>query len=76
MTETVIVLGAGMVGVSTAPAPRERDRDVPLVDRRGPGEEASHGNAGLIQGEAVEPFAMPLAPHQAEVARRWACTKA
>lgn len=30
-----------------------------LVDRRGPGEETSHGNAGVIQSEAVEPYAMP-----------------
>lgn len=56
----IIVLGAGMVGVSTALALQERGHHVTLVDRRGPGEETSHGNAGMIQAEAVEPYALPL----------------
>ncbi len=54
-----IVLGAGMVGVSTALALQEKGRSVVLVDRRGAGEETSYGNAGLIQSEAVEPYAFP-----------------
>jgi len=54
-----IVLGAGMVGVSTALALQARNRSVVLVDRRGAGEETSYGNAGIIQGEAVEPYAFP-----------------
>ena len=45
----VIVLGAGMVGVSVALYLQQRDRDVVLADRRGPGEETSYGNSGLIQ---------------------------
>lgn len=59
MTE-IIVLGAGMVGVSTALALQERGHAVTLLDRRGPGEETSHGNAGMIQSEAVEPYPLPL----------------
>lgn len=58
MSET-IVLGAGMVGVGTALALRERGHAVVLLDRRAPGEETSHGNAGIIQTEAAEPMAMP-----------------
>ncbi len=54
-----IVLGAGMVGVSTALALQAKGRSVVLVDRRGAGEETSYGNAGIIQGEAVEPYAFP-----------------
>lgn len=56
---SVIVLGAGMVGVSTAIALRDRGWDVALVDRKAPGQETSFGNAGIIQAEAVEPYAMP-----------------
>ncbi|MEM9224103.1 MAG: FAD-dependent oxidoreductase [Pseudomonadota bacterium] len=55
----VIVLGAGMVGISTAIALQERGRSVALVDRRGPAQETSYGNAGLIQAEAVMPYAFP-----------------
>jgi D-amino-acid dehydrogenase len=55
----VIVLGAGIVGVSVALHLQARGRDVVLVDRRQAGEETSHGNAGLIQREAVFPYAFP-----------------
>ena len=55
----VIVLGAGMVGVSVALHLQKRGRDVALVDRREPGEETSYGNAGLIQREAVFPYTFP-----------------
>lgn len=55
----VIVLGAGMVGVSTALALQERGHQVVLVDRRGIGRETSFGNAGAIQTEAVEPYTFP-----------------
>ena len=58
----ILVLGAGMVGVTTALALQERGHDVIIVDRNAPGRETSYGNAGLIQTEAVEPYAMPLAP--------------
>lgn len=55
----VMVLGAGMVGVSAALALQARGRDVVLVDRRGVAEETSHGNAGIIQREAVVPYSFP-----------------
>jgi glycine/D-amino acid oxidase-like deaminating enzyme len=55
----VIVLGAGMVGVSIALHLRQRGRDVVLVDRRGAGEETSYGNSGLIQREGVIPYTFP-----------------
>jgi D-amino-acid dehydrogenase len=55
----VIVLGAGMVGVSVALHLQQRGRDVVLLDRRGAGEETSYGNAGLIQREAVIPYTFP-----------------
>ena len=56
-----LILGAGMVGVSTALALQERGHGVVLIDRMEPGRETSFGNAGFIQTEAVEPYAMPRA---------------
>lgn len=55
-----IVIGGGMVGVSTALALQERGHNVILLDRREPGSETSYGNAGLIQTEAVAPYAIPM----------------
>jgi D-amino-acid dehydrogenase len=55
----VIVLGAGMAGVCAALHLQQRGRSVVLVDRRGPGEETSYGNAGLIQREGVVPYPFP-----------------
>lgn len=54
-----IVLGAGIVGVSTALALQQRGHAVTLIDRRPPGQETSYGNAGIIQREAVQPYAFP-----------------
>ena len=45
----VIVLGAGIVGVSAAYAARQRGLSVILIDRREPGSETSYGNAGILQ---------------------------
>jgi D-amino-acid dehydrogenase len=59
MADPVIVLGAGMVGVCTALHLQQRGHAVTLVDRREPGRETSYGNAGIIQREAVEPYAFP-----------------
>lgn len=59
MKTDVIVLGAGMVGISAALHLQKRGRAVALVDRRGPAEETSLGNAGLIQREAVVPYMFP-----------------
>jgi len=54
-----IVLGAGMVGVSCALHLQARGRSVALIDRRGPAEETSYGNAGMIQREGVVPYMFP-----------------
>ncbi|WP_375741030.1 FAD-dependent oxidoreductase [Pseudomonas boanensis] len=55
----IIVLGAGIVGVSTALHLQARGRDVCLVDRAEPGSGTSHGNAGLIERSSVMPYAFP-----------------
>src|SRR5580765_4150244 len=54
-----LVLGAGIVGISTALHLQKRGRATVLVDRRGPAEETSFGNAGLIQREGVYPYGFP-----------------
>lgn len=59
MRVDAIVLGAGIIGVSTALQLQKRGRAVALVDRRGPGEETSFGNSGLIQREGVYPYGFP-----------------
>jgi D-amino-acid dehydrogenase len=48
-----IVLGAGIVGTSIALHLAKRGLAVALVDRRGPGEETSYGNAGVIEGSTL-----------------------
>jgi D-amino-acid dehydrogenase len=55
----VIVLGAGIVGVSVAYAARERGLSVLLIDRREPGSETSYGNAGVLSSGSIVPFNQP-----------------
>src|SRR5262245_14712886 len=54
-----LVLGAGIVGTSIALHLIQRGLAVALVDRRGPGEETSYGNAGVIEGSTLLPPAFP-----------------
>src|SRR5438105_4545206 len=54
-----IVLGAGIVGTSVALHLAKRGLSVALIDRRGPGEETSYGNTGVIVGASVFPTAFP-----------------
>jgi D-amino-acid dehydrogenase len=61
MQADVLVLGAGMVGVSVAVHLQKRGKQVVLLDRRPPGEETSYGNGGLVQREAVFPHPFPRA---------------
>jgi D-amino-acid dehydrogenase len=56
----VMVLGAGIVGVSAALHLQKRGRDVTLIDKHGAaGEETSYGNAGLIERASVFPYMFP-----------------
>ena len=56
----VLVLGAGMVGVSAALHLQKLGRDVILVDRHEhAGEETSYGNAGVIECASVFPYMFP-----------------
>jgi len=55
----VVVLGAGIVGVSAAFAARRRGLSVVLVDRREPGSETSYGNAGILSSGSIFPLNQP-----------------
>ena len=59
MAQSVIVIGAGMVGVSTAIWLQRFGREVLLLDKDGPAAGASFGNAGLIAQWAVTPVTTP-----------------
>lgn len=59
MKTDVVVLGAGIVGVSVALHLAKRGKSVVLVDRQGAGEGTSFGNAGLIQREGGAPHRFP-----------------
>ena len=56
---TAVVVGAGIVGICTGLALRERGWQVTLVDRLAPGEGCSFGNAGILAAHAVVPTALP-----------------
>lgn len=58
-TTDVVVLGAGIVGVSAAYAIRERGLSVMLIDRKAPGEETSYGNAGILSSGSILPLNKP-----------------
>src|SRR6266568_8484502 len=58
-TAEVIVLGAGIVGVSAAYAARQRGLSVILIDRRAPGGETSYGNAGILSSGSISPLNNP-----------------
>ncbi|WP_118136896.1 FAD-binding oxidoreductase [Oceanicella sp. SM1341] len=56
---TVVVVGAGVVGIATALSLRRQGFAVTLVDRGAPGEGCSFGNAGMIQTGSSLPIGVP-----------------
>ncbi len=56
---TAAVVGAGIVGVCCALYLQNEGFNVTLVDRAGPGEEASFGNLGGFGVASCPPAAMP-----------------
>lgn len=55
----VIVVGAGIVGISCAIWLQRGGCDVTLVDRSGPASGTSHGNAGVLAAGAIIPVTTP-----------------
>ncbi|MBF0267081.1 MAG: D-amino acid dehydrogenase [Alphaproteobacteria bacterium] len=62
----VIVLGAGIVGVSTAYWLAKDGHEVTVIDRQpGPAQETSFANGGQISASHAEPWANPATPFKA-----------
>lgn len=55
----IIVIGAGIIGLSTALKLQASGRAVTVVDRTGVAAEASQGNAGAFAFSDIEPLATP-----------------
>ena len=65
MRTDVIVIGAGVVGLSVALAARARGLTVTVVEREGPAAGASTGNAGAFAFTDILPLASPRIIRQA-----------
>ena len=59
LAESIVVVGAGVVGASAALALQQDGHQVTLVDREGPCAGASFGNAGVVVNASCAPTAMP-----------------
>ena len=59
MSEHVTIIGAGIVGICTAISLLEKGFEVVLIDRDGPAEGASHGNAGVVSPWTCVPQSTP-----------------
>ena len=65
MDEQIIVIGAGVIGLSIALAAQERGLSVRVIDREGPAAGASAGNAGAFAFTDIFPLASPRIIRQA-----------
>lgn len=59
MKQHIAIIGAGIVGVSTAIWLRRAGAEVTLIDRAAPGTGTSHGNAGILAACAMVPVTSP-----------------
>ena len=59
MTQQVVVIGAGVIGITTALELQRRGHSVLVLDREGIAAQASAGNAGAFAFSEVEPLATP-----------------
>ncbi|WP_431024318.1 NAD(P)/FAD-dependent oxidoreductase [Halomonas sp. H5] len=57
--DRIAVIGAGVIGMTTALALQRQGHRVSVLDPRGPGEGASYGNAGFLATELIDPLSTP-----------------
>ena len=55
----VLIVGAGIVGVSSAIWLQKAGLTVTLIDRKGPASETSYGNAGILASASIIPVPTP-----------------
>jgi len=55
----VVIIGAGIVGVSTATWLQRAGHRVTIIDREGPAAGTSYGNAGILAAIAIVPVPVP-----------------
>lgn len=59
MSKTIAIIGAGIVGVSTALWAQRDGHRVVLIDKAGPGEGTSYGNGGVLASCGIVPVTGP-----------------
>ncbi|MEL7415994.1 MAG: FAD-dependent oxidoreductase, partial [Pseudomonadota bacterium] len=59
MSPSVVIVGAGIVGVSTGIWLRRMGAEVTLIDRGAPGQGTSYGNAGVLAACSMVPVTGP-----------------
>jgi D-amino-acid dehydrogenase len=59
MNGPVAIIGAGINGVAAAVWLARAGREVVLIDRKGPGEGTSYGNAGVLASASIVPVPIP-----------------
>ena len=57
--QNIIVIGAGIVGISTAIWLQRDGHTVTVIDKEGPGSGASYGNAGVLSSGSLVPVTVP-----------------
>lgn len=59
MAQKIVIIGAGIVGVSTGIWLRRFGAEVTLIDRAAPGQGTSYGNAGVLAACSMVPVTAP-----------------
>ncbi len=57
--KTVAIIGAGIVGVSTAIWLQRSGHNITLIDKSGPASGTSYGNGGVLASNSIVPVATP-----------------
>ena len=57
--KVVAIVGAGIVGVSTAIWLQRSGHNITLIDKSGPASETSYGNGGVLASNSIVPVATP-----------------
>ena len=59
MKKSIVIIGAGIVGVSAAIWLQRDGHNVTIIDKTGPAGGASFGNAGIVASSSITPVTMP-----------------